>query len=248
MYNKKKHHYYDTFIVPNHIAIIMDGNGRWAIKNNLPRIAGHTKGVDAVKKTIKNCMKFGVKYLTLFAFSLENLGRPENEILFLMNLFKSVLEKEFYKLSINGICFNVIGDTSILDKDTQHLIKDIQKKTKNNNRLILTIAINYSGKWDIIQAIKKIIAKISNKIYEKSYINEEIISQNLSISYAPEPDLFIRTGGEQRISNFLLWHLSYTELYFTNIFWPDFGKKALESAIFSFSKRERKFGKIPDSN
>ena len=233
----------ETNIIPRHVAIIMDGNGRWAKSRLLPRIAGHKRGVDTVRTAVKACIEHGVKYLTLFAFSSENWRRPPEEISFLMQLFFTVLEQEVIKLHENGIRFKVIGDLTKFEPRIIEFIRKGEEMTSANTRLTLTIAANYGGRWDIMQAVRKMYAQ-DPKLFNN--FAEEDLSQHFAMSYAPEPDLFIRTGGEQRISNFLLWNLAYTELYFTDTLWPDFNKDSLDLAIQSYQKRERRFGRTSE--
>lgn len=229
--------------VPTHIAIIMDGNGRWAQNRYMPRIAGHKQGVETVRGVIKACMERGVSFLTLFAFSSENWRRPSDEVASLMQLFLGALEQEISKLHENGIRFKVIGDLSRFEPKIVEFIDIGEKLTENNSQLTFTIAANYGGRWDIMQAMRKMMAQ---SIESPIQIDEEIFSKYLSMNYAPEPDLFIRTGGEYRISNFLLWQLAYTELYFTNTLWPDFDAQELELAIQSYQQRERRFGRTSE--
>ncbi len=227
--------------VPRHVAIIMDGNGRWAKRRFLPRVGGHRKGVEAVREVVKSCLERGVGYLTLFAFSSENWRRPKEEITFLMQLFLRSLEQEVGKLHENGIRFKVVGDLSAFDAPIAELIRRGEDLTRANTGLTLTVAANYGGRWDLLQA--------ANRCREEdpgAPITEERLAARLSMAYAPEPDLFIRTGGEQRVSNFLLWQLAYTELYFTDALWPDFGAQALEEAFASFRRRERRFGRTSE--
>lgn len=229
--------------LPKHIAIIMDGNGRWAQSRFMPRISGHKQGVETVRGIIKTCMERGVPYLTLFAFSSENWRRPNEEIDSLMQLFLTALEQEITKLHENGICFKVVGDLSKFDSKIIESIQIGEQLTAANNRLTFTVAANYGGRWDIMQAVRKMLAQSSELPLN---FQEESLAQYLALSYAPEPDLFIRTGGEYRISNFLLWQLAYTELYFTNTLWPDFDEHELELAIQSYQQRERRFGRTSE--
>ncbi|MBU6460064.1 MAG: isoprenyl transferase [Proteobacteria bacterium] len=229
--------------IPQHIAIIMDGNGRWAKKRFLPRVAGHRQGVIAVRGIIKACAEFGVDYLTLFAFSSENWRRPKEEVNLLMELFVRSLEAEIEAMHENNIRLKVIGDISSFSTRLQNLIREGVDQTQNNLGLTLTIAANYGGRWDIMQAIKQIADVNPQALVE---LNEADLLPYLAMHYAPEPDLFIRTGGEMRISNFLLWQLAYTELYFTPILWPDFDKAALSAAIDSYQGRERRFGRTSE--
>jgi undecaprenyl diphosphate synthase len=233
----------DAADVPRHIAIIMDGNGRWARTRRLPRVAGHRKGRDAVRDAVKVCVERGVRYLTLFAFSSENWRRPEDEVSVLMQLFLRALEQEVVKLHENNIRFRVIGDLSRFDPKIIDLIASGEALTRDNTRLTLTIAANYGGRWDIMQAFRRMcIAKPALA----TQFSEADLAPYLSLHYAPEPDLFIRTGGEKRISNFLLWQLAYTELYFTDTLWPDFNVEALDLAIASYRQRERRFGRTSE--
>ena len=224
--------------IPKHVAIIMDGNGRWATKRFLPRVAGHAKGVEAVRAVVEACARKGVEYLTLFAFSSENWRRPEEEVSLLMRLFVTALEKEVAKLHANDIRLKVVGDLSRFDQKLQTMIHAAEARTANNKRMTFTICANYGGRWDIMQAVNRLQkeGKMDNGI------SEEQLASYLSMAYAPEPDLFIRTGGEMRISNFLLWQLAYSELYFTDTFWPDFDAASLDEAILSYQSRERRFG------
>ncbi|MCG5073567.1 polyprenyl diphosphate synthase [Paraburkholderia tagetis] len=232
----------DVAAVPRHIAIIMDGNGRWATQRRLPRVAGHTRGVDAVRSVVEACVQSGVEYLTLFAFSSENWRRPTDEVSFLMRLFVTALEREVARLHANGICLRVVGDLSMFNERIQDLIRRAETKTARNTRLTLTIAANYGGRWDIMQATRKLV-EAAAAAGEPVPVTEDTIGQYLAMSYAPEPDLFIRTGGERRVSNFLLWQLAYAEFYFTETFWPDFNAEALNRAIASYAERERRFGR-----
>jgi len=227
---------------PRHIAIIMDGNGRWARKRFLPRMAGHTRGVEAVRGTIRAVMERGVEYLTLFAFSSENWRRPQEEVSFLMQLFIKSLQKEVTRLHENGIRFRVIGDRSRFEPLLVKAIESAEELTAGNTRLHLTIAANYGGRWDVISAVNRVLARQPGL----TGIDEEKINAELSMSFAPEPDLFIRTGGEQRISNFLLWQLAYSEFFFTDALWPDFDGKMLDQAIASYQERERRFGRTSE--
>jgi undecaprenyl diphosphate synthase len=225
--------------VPRHVAIIMDGNGRWATKRFLPRVAGHGKGVDAVRTIVEACIERGIQYLTLFAFSSENWRRPPEEVSLLMRLFVTALRGEVSKMHVNGVRLRVVGDLSRFDAKLQELIASAERRTANNNRLTVTICANYGGRWDVMQAVGKMIAANPGT----TDFSEEQLAPHLAMAYAPEPDLFIRTGGEERISNFLLWQLAYTELYFTDTYWPDFDAAALDLAIESYCQRERRFGR-----
>jgi len=230
--------------VPRHVAIIMDGNGRWAKQRHLPRFAGHKRGVEAVRGIVKACAERGVGYLTLFAFSSENWRRPPEEVALLMQLFIGALENEVQKLHRNGIRLKLIGDQSRFDRKIQALIAEGERLTGRNTGLTLTIAANYGGRWDVLQALSRLAREQGARAGGE--IREEDLAPYLSMSYAPEPDLFIRTGGEQRVSNFLLWQLAYTELHFTDTLWPDFDAAALEAAFASYRQRERRFGRTSE--
>lgn len=230
--------------IPRHIAIIMDGNGRWAKKRFMPRVAGHKRGVEMVREVIKACAARGVKYLTLFAFSSENWRRPEEEVSLLMDLFRYALEHEVTKLHKNQVRLKVIGDLTRFDPKLTQMIHESERLTAGNGGLTLTIAANYGGRWDVLQAATKLLTHQPELAGQP--LAEHHLEPYLSMHYAPEPDLFIRTGGEQRISNFLLWQLAYTELYFTPTLWPDFDAAALDQAIASFQQRERRFGRTSE--
>ncbi len=235
--------------MPRHVAMIMDGNGRWAKKRLLPRIAGHVKGVELVREMVRACLERGISFLTLFAFSSENWRRPQEEVTLLMQLFVKALEQEVEKLGRNGVRLRVIGDLPRFGPQLQELICRAEEKTAGNSRLVLTIAANYGGRWDIMQAINRLAQSAPERL---GMWTEADLEPFLSMHFAPEPDLFIRTGGEERISNFLLWQLAYTELYFTPTLWPDFTAAEFDKAIASFQERERRFGRtseqLTDSN
>ncbi|MBP7201927.1 MAG: di-trans,poly-cis-decaprenylcistransferase [Propionivibrio sp.] len=233
----------DATDVPRHIAIIMDGNGRWAKKRFLPRVAGHRRGVETVRDSVKYCLARGIKHLTLFAFSSENWRRPEEEVTLLMQLFVRALQQEVSKLDKNGVRLRVVGDLSRFDPELRSLISASEEKTRENDKLILTIAANYGGRWDIMQAVNRMAAERGEKHADWT---EDDLAPFLSMSYAPEPDLFIRTGGEERVSNFLLWQLAYSEFYFTDTLWPEFDSAAFDAAIVSFQTRERRFGRTSE--
>lgn len=229
--------------IPKHIAVIMDGNGRWARKRFLPRIAGHARGAEMVRDLVKCCSDIKVEYLTLFAFSSENWRRPAEEVSFLMGLFMSALKREVRNMNQNNVKLIVIGDRSRFNADLIAQVETAEQLTANNSGLVLTIAANYGGRWDMLQAANKM--QLAQPEHIGAY-QEEHLTPHLSMSYAPEPDLFIRTGGESRISNFLLWQLAYSELYFTDTLWPDFNEEALNLAIRSYQKRERRFGRTSE--
>jgi len=233
----------DAARVPHHVAIIMDGNGRWAKKRFLPRFAGHRRGVETVRGAVRYCLDHGIEFLTLFAFSSENWRRPSEEVSLLMQLFARALMQEVSKLKSNGVRLRVIGDLSRFDADLQALIRASEEKTSSNTKLTLSIAANYGGRWDIVQAVNRMALACPGRLGEWT---EDDLSPFLSMSYAPEPDLFIRTGGEERISNFLLWQLAYTEFYFTATLWPEFDSASFDQAIASFRQRERRFGRTSE--
>ena len=226
--------------MPNHIAVIMDGNGRWAKKKLLPRLVGHNKGLDSVKKIIECSIKYKIKTLTLYAFSTENWKRPIKEVEGLLKLFSQSISKESKKIHSNNIKIKFIGDVSILTKALQGKIKKIEKETSRNSSLILNIALNYGGRLDIVNSVNNFY---KNKI-KKIKINEKNITNGLYTKGQPDVDLLIRTGGEQRISNFLLWQIAYAELYFSKKLWPDFNEKVFVDALYFFQNTERKFGSI----
>ena len=228
--------------VPQHVAIIMDGNGRWAEAKGQPRVMGHKAGVKAVRRTVSTARELGIKSLTLFAFSSENWRRPEKEVGLLMELFFTVLQREIKLLHKNGVKLNIIGDTSRFSRRLQTQIAKAQEKTKDNKELVLNVAANYGGRWDILQAAQKLSDKVhSGEVSEEDY-NEENLSKMLCMADQPEVDLMIRTGGDYRISNFVLWQAAYAELIFTETLWPDFDKSAFHSALLTFGSRQRRFG------
>jgi undecaprenyl diphosphate synthase len=233
----------DAGAVPRHVAIIMDGNGRWATSRRLPRFAGHTKGVEAVRATVEACVLRGVEYLTLFAFSSENWRRPPDEVSLLMRLFVAALEREIAQLRANGIRLRIVGETSAFEPRLQTLISAAEQRTAQNTGMTLTVCANYGGRWDILQATRAMLAARPELAADPTLITEADLAPYLAMRHAPEPDLFIRTGGEQRISNFMLWQLAYSELYFTEAFWPDFGAAELDRAFESYRARERRFGR-----
>jgi len=229
--------------LPRHVAIIMDGNGRWAEHRNLPRFAGHRAGVETVRRIVQMSGELGIEALTLFAFSSENWRRPKKEVGLLMDLFLTALEREVKKLHDTGVCLQIIGDISAFPKKLQKRIHNSVEKTRENQGLKLNIAANYGGKWDIAQAVRKLAEQVAAGTLDSQDIDESKIAAHLSLSSLPEPDLFIRTGGEQRISNFLIWQLAYSELYFTHTLWPDFDREEYAKALQSFASRQRRFGR-----
>jgi len=228
---------------PKHVAIIMDGNGRWAKKRGLPRFAGHKFGVESVRKVVSACGDHGVEVLTLFAFSSENWRRPEKEVGVLMELFLTALKHEVKKLNRNNVRLRVVGGLEAFSDKLRARITEAEEMTAGNSGLTLVICANYGGRWDIMQATQRLYADVAAGKKAISEITENDISQYLCLADLPEPDLFIRTGGEERISNFLLWQLAYTELYFTETLWPDFDKAAFADALLSFAGRQRRFGR-----
>ena len=233
----------DTGAIPRHVAIIMDGNGRWARQRRLPRVAGHRRGLESVRAVTRGCIEAGVEYLTLFAFSSENWRRPPEEVRFLMQLFLRALESEVARLHENNIRLKVIGDLNGFEPRIVGLVREAEALTAANTRLTLTIAANYGGRWDIMQAVNRLVRDNPER---SSGFNEAHLAAYLALAYAPEPDLFIRTGGEQRVSNFCLWQLAYTELCFTDVLWPDFDAEALRAAFASYARRERRFGRTSE--
>ncbi|MFT5391945.1 MAG: undecaprenyl diphosphate synthase [Gammaproteobacteria bacterium] len=231
---------------PKHIAIIMDGNGRWARRRRMPRFAGHKAGVSAVTESVRLCTQRGVGALTLFAFSSENWSRPEEEVGLLMGLFVAALQHEIKDIHKNNVRLEVIGDCEAFSQELQGRIRDAQALTAANTGLELRIAANYGGRWDIVNAARKVAAQVEQGTLRASEVTESTFAAQLALSDLPDPDLFIRTGGDQRVSNFLLWNLAYTELYFTETLWPDFGREELDRALASFSSRQRRFGRTGD--
>jgi undecaprenyl diphosphate synthase len=229
--------------LPQHIAIIMDGNGRWARSRMLPRYVGHREGVKAVRRIVEACRNKGIKALTLFAFSSENWRRPSDEVGLLMDLFIRTLKREVDTLHKNGIRIRFIGDHSAFPGDLRELIARAETRTRMNTELELVIAANYGGHWDITEACRRVAARIASGEFKSEDITTDMIAGEISLADLPEPDLFIRTGGEQRISNFLLWQLAYTELYFTETLWPAFDEHALDDAIRYYASRQRRFGR-----
>lgn len=232
--------------LPRHVAIIMDGNGRWAKKNGLPRIGGHKRGLESVRTVVKSCADKGIPYLTLFAFSSENWRRPPAEVNLLMDLFANALENKARKLHENQVRLRILGDTSRFSSKIRMLIQRAETLTRDNSKLNLTVAANYGGRWDIAQACRQVANKIEAGELQADKLDEQVLASHLSTHFLPEPDLFIRTGGEQRISNFLLWQLAYSELYFTDTLWPEFDAVAFDQALASFTRRQRRFGQTGD--
>jgi undecaprenyl diphosphate synthase len=232
--------------IPSHIAVIMDGNGRWAKKRGASRIFGHQNAIKAVREVTEGCAELGVKFLTLYAFSTENWNRPKLEVEGLMALLISTIKKEIPTLMKNNVKLQPIGNIMHLPKEAQNNLADAMEETKGNDGLLLSLALNYSGRWDITEAIKSISRQVKGDEISIEEIDENLISKNLNTKNLPDPELMIRTSGEFRISNYMLWQSAYTELYFTDVLWPDFRKPDLERAIIDFQKRERRFGKTGD--
>ena len=236
----------NTDQLPNHIAIIMDGNGRWAKSKGLLRNIGHQNGAKTVKEVVETCAKINVKYLTLYAFSTENWNRPKLEVELLMKLLISSLKKEVKTLQKNNIKLSTIGNLNSLPTKVANELKDVIEKTKDNNRLTLTLALSYGSQEELIKTIKEISLKVKNNLISPENIDKSVINNHLYDHYLPDVDLLIRTSGEQRISNFLLWEIAYAELFFSDILWPDFNKENLFEAILNYQNRERRFGKTSD--
>jgi undecaprenyl diphosphate synthase len=232
----------DIHNLPEHVAVIMDGNGRWAKNKGAARIFGHRNAIEAVRQVIEGAGEVGVKFLTLYAFSTENWGRPKEEVDALMELLVSTLQKEIERLQKNNVKLRTIGDTSRLPKNCREDLKQATEATKNNTGLTLLIALNYSGRWEILKAVNELSEKVKNGLVEE--IDEQLFSQHLETKDVPDPALLIRTSGELRVSNFLLWQIAYTEIYITPKLWPDFRKEDLFQAICEYQKRERRFGKV----
>ncbi len=232
--------------IPEHIAIVMDGNGRWAKQKKLPRTAGHKAGLETVKRIIAHCIERNIKVLTLFAFSSENWKRPGAEVNALMELFAFALDREVNHLDKNNVRLRIIGElTALSDALQARMLKAVQRTAKNKG-LTVAIAVNYGGRWDIQYAVQKILAKVEQQTLQRYHVDEQCIADHLSLSDLSDPDLFIRTAGEQRISNFLLWQLAYTELYFSPVYWPDFNEADLDQALLTYSQRHRRFGKTAE--
>ncbi len=238
--------------LPKHIAIIMDGNGRWASKRAMPRAMGHKQGVEAIRDIVKASSQIGVEYLTLYAFSVENWNRPSAEVSVLMNLLEYYLKNEVEELHRNNVCLQSIGKISSLPKAAQRLLNDAYEKTKNNTGLKLTLALSYSGRWDIVRAVQMLALDVRSGNLSPEDINEQMMTSYLSTKGLPDPDLLIRTSGEMRLSNFLLWEMAYSEIFITDKFWPEFNRKDFFEAILNYLTRERRFGKtsaqVQDAN
>lgn len=236
----------DRSNIPEHIAIIMDGNGRWAKKQGKPRVFGHKNGVKAVREVTEGCAELGINYLTLYAFSTENWNRPKIEVTALMTLLVETIKSEVMTLNKNNIRLETIGNTDALPEKSKKALRNAKAETKDNTGLCLILALNYSAKWDIMQAVKSIAQKVENQSLHADNITESDFESALSTKNIPDPELLIRTSGESRISNFLLWEIAYSELFFTPVLWPDFTKEHLAKAIVDFQNRERRFGKTSE--
>lgn len=232
--------------LPRHVAIIMDGNGRWAKKRLMPRIMGHRAGVETVRAIVRCCAERGIEVLTLFAFSSENWRRPEKEVNLLLELFVTALQREVKRLNENNVQLRVVGDRSAFPETLQQEIATAEATTQDNSGLKLVVAANYGGRWDITHAARRLAEEVAAGKLEPSQIDEARLDSHLSLYGMPEPDLFIRTGGEERVSNFLLWQLAYCEMFFTETLWPDFGVEAFDEALRSFGRRQRRFGRTGD--
>jgi undecaprenyl diphosphate synthase len=243
---KAQEHLISSGLIPNHIAIIMDGNGRWAKRRGLPRVAGHKEGVNSVREIVEACAQVGVKYLTLYTFSTENWKRPKDEVSMLMRLLVSALRDERDRLHNNDVRLQVIGEIDSLPRDVAHELHDAMDLMKENRGLTLVLALSYSGRWDITHAIKEIAHDVHSGVLKKEKISEETVEAYLATKNIPDPDLLIRTSGELRLSNFLLWQSAYSEMYISNEFWPAFRRKHLYTAIMDFQKRERRFGMVSE--
>jgi undecaprenyl diphosphate synthase len=241
-----KEEHIDKNNIPRHIAVIMDGNGRWAKQQGQDRLFGHASGVESVRSTIKSAREFGVEYLTLYAFSTENWNRPKEEVDALMDLLVQSIANEVDELDENNIRLITIGDESKLPEDCQKSLMWAKEKTKNNKELTLILALNYSARWEIIRALKEIAVEIENHQLKAEEINEEIFERFLSTKDIPDPELLIRTSGENRISNFLLWQIAYTEFHFTDVYWPEFRREHFMQALLDYQNRERRFGLVSE--
>ncbi|MEM7161292.1 MAG: isoprenyl transferase [Bacteroidota bacterium] len=239
-------HQIDQNNIPQHVAIIMDGNGRWAKSQGEDRVFGHMNGVESVRESLKTARELGVKYLTLYAFSTENWNRPKEEVDALMDLLVQTIISEISELDENSVRLQAIGDLEHLPKNCRNALEEGIEKTKNNSNITLILALSYSARWEISNAMKNIASSVKKGELEPEDINEQLISENLKTASFPDPELLIRTSGEHRISNFLLWQIAYAELYFTDVYWPEFRKQDFYKAIISYQNRERRFGKISE--
>lgn len=234
----------DTPIMPQHVAVIMDGNGRWAKQRGLPRIEGHRRGANTLKEMLRYCKDLGIETLTAYAFSTENWGRPHTEVSFLMALFEKLLRKELQEMHREGVRINFIGDLTILPQSLQKEMQHSVEVTKNNNGVYFNVAINYGSRHEMVKACRAISEKVRRGELEPESINEDTIADYLYTAASPDPDLLIRTSGEMRLSNFLLWQLAYTEIYVTEVFWPDFDRHQFDRALEAYQRRDRRYGKV----
>lgn len=234
--------------LPRHVAIIMDGNGRWAVQRGLPRTQGHRAGMESIRRVVKICLEYGIKVLTLYAFSTENWHRPPEEVNFLMHLPQLYLAQELPELQHRNVRLCFLGHMEELPRETRQVLAKATRETANNNALILNIAINYGGRREIVDAVRRVVARVQKGELEPADISEDIVAAEMYTAAIGDPDLLIRTGGEARISNFLLWQVAYTELWFTPVLWPDFGEREFLEALAAYQKRERRFGCIPQQN
>lgn len=234
----------DLKILPRHVAVIMDGNGRWAKKRGLPRIEGHRRGANTLKEMLRYCKDLGIETLTAYAFSTENWGRPHTEVSFLMTLFEKLLRRELKEMQEEEVCINFLGDLTILPQSLQQEMQQSMEATKNNTGVYFNVAINYGSRHEMVRACRAISEKVRQGELDPEAINEETISQYLYTAASPDPDLLIRTSGEMRLSNFMLWQLAYTEIYVTDVFWPDFDRQQFDRALQAYQKRDRRYGKV----
>ncbi|MGV2829775.1 isoprenyl transferase [Myxosarcina sp. GI1(2024)] len=234
----------DLKILPRHVAVIMDGNGRWAKQRGLPRIEGHRRGANTLKEMLRYCKDLGIETLTAYAFSTENWGRPHTEVSFLMTLFEKLLRRELEEMQAEEVCINFIGDLTILPQSLQREMQQSMESTKNNTGVYFNVAINYGSRHEMVKACRAISEKVRRGELDPEAINEETISNYLYTAASPDPDLLIRTSGEMRLSNFLLWQLAYTEIYVTEVFWPDFDRHQFDRALQAYQKRDRRYGKV----
>ena len=231
---------------PRHIAVVMDGNGRWAGRHGEARAVGHHRGLDKAREVVRHCVSRGVRYLTLFSFSSENWKRPETEVRWLIGILRTALATDVDEIHDQGVRLRVIGDTAPFDPELRRLIAEVEQRTANNDVMGLTVAANYGGHWDLAQACRGIAQRVAAGELEPAQVDEAVLEQSLSTATLPPPDLLIRTGGEKRLSNFLLWQIAYTELYFSDVYWPDFGAHELEQAIADYGRRQRRFGRTAE--
>lgn len=234
--------------MPRHVAVVMDGNGRWAKRRGLPRSAGHEAGVSATKKLVEHCRRRGIRCLTIFAFSSENLGRPPGEVAFLLDLIPRTLDQYRDELLRHDIRVHCVGDRSILSPATREQVEEVLEATRGGQAMELVVAFGYGGRWDIVAAARQLMSEAKSGLLEPEALDEALFTAHLQLAGLPDPDLLVRTGGERRISNFLLWHIAYAELYFSDVLWPDFDEKRLDEALHWYGRRTRRFGLLPDGD